>query len=465
LSSEIVDVRIASVKTFKKGIYGSIDGVLAGKKGGISTAIALVKVASTILECTEVETKRIKPHIPTVRRLSRCFLEIFDGYCTLEGREIDGFVVATQSKPDSIWRAANAMIEHEGFLSDSGLRPHGETFLAGNAAELMAIQFAADAVDEALVEDRTRVFASTVCRLNNMHASWRSRFSAVKAIGSSGLLSSSQHELAPVRNELLLEILKMLQDSDPDVRRCAAQAATQIETLPTQETGRIVRSSLPSPTLRRLYPAAYGLGSDNGRDSVETTRLLLQIITDNTKDLSENTSSLGKELDHSREVDDPWKIANASTSREIFEEEDPNSSDERLLSSQLAVLTLLGTDKGKNVFDDLASCPGFGLVEILRNTLENLAERKCSGGIVHDMSRFPSIFPSLHALLVTVAALTYSGILTAFDTKEVIQLCEGLLGSSVVLHPEVSSALNCLSIARCGDAATKEMIRKCLFLL
>ena len=464
-SSESVDVRIASVKSFKKAIYGNIDGALAGKNSSIPAEVNLVKVASTILDCTEVEIRRGKPHIPTIRRLSRCFLEIFDGYRTLEGCEVDTFAVATQTRPHIIWDTANAMIENENFLSDSGIRPHGETFLAGNAAELMAIQIAADVRSQVLVEDRVSVFTRTVRRLNNVHASWRSRYSAVKAIGTSRLLSSSPNELSLNRNVLLLEILKMLQDSDPDVQRCAAQTAAQVEYLrKSHENDGMVMSSLPSQTLRRLFAAAYGLSSDDDVHSVDRARSLLQIISDNASGLSGGIDSLIKELDQSREVDDPWEISNSSTDREIFEEEDPNSRDERLLSSQLAILELLNCDMSQNIVNGLAPCH-MHIVEMLRKTLENLVKRNSRGGIVHDMSRFPSIFPSLHAVLGAVAALIYSGILTTKDAKEVVLLCEGLLRSSVVLHPEIWTALNCLKTATCADSVTKTMVRELLFLL
>ena len=463
-SSESVDVRIASVKTFKKAVYENIDGALA-KKNSIPTKVNLVKVASTILDCTEAEIRRAKPHIPTVRRLSRCFLEVFDGYCTLDGCEVDTFVVATETRPHIIWDTACAMIKNENFLSDSGIRPHGETFLAANAAELMAIQIGADVLSKVSVEDRVAVFTCTVSRLNNMHASWRSRYSAAKAIGTSWLLISTHNDFSPSRNALLLEILKMLQDSDPDVQRCAARAAAQVEALMvSQQMDGIARSSLPSQTLRRLYPAAYGISSEVGGHSEGRARSLLQIISHNANGLSDAMESLIKELDHSREVDNPWKISNSSTGREIFEEEDPNSSDERLLSSQLAILEMLNCDTTQTMGNGLAPCHTNEIFDMLTRTLENLVKGNSLGGIVHDMSRFPSIFASLHTLLGAVTALIYSGILTE-DTKEVIQLCDELLRRSVVLHPEILSALNCLRRAKNADPATKTMVQQGLFLL
>jgi len=461
-SSEIVDVRTASVKTFKKMIYGKIDGALIEKNRAIPAEDTLAKIASMILECTEAETKRAKPHVPTVRRLSRCFLEIFDGYSTLDGCNIKTFADATDSKSCLLWEAAYAMIMYEGFLSESELRPHGETFLTGNAVELLAIQIAAYPGSDACIQDCVKMFTASICRLNNVHASWRSRYSAARALVTSGLLSSSHDESSPIRNALLLEVLKMLQDSDPDVRRCATQAAAQVATL-QQETGMTIISSLPSPTLRRLYPSAYGL--DDGRHSVDRHLSLLQIITDNTKDLSHYLVSLADELDHSREASDPWNISNASVSREIFEEEDPNSSDERILNSQLVVLELLKSDRGQTILDDPVHVGATGLLEMLRLSLENLVARNARGGIVHDMSRFPSIFPSLHSLLGTVSALIYCDIVADFETKEMAQLCGNLLRFAPELHPEISSALDCLRLAKSRDIATKERIRRCQFLL
>lgn len=464
--SDILDIRMASVKKFKKEIYGHIDEVMSDTGSNVPASTIMTKIALFILECLYKEMSRDQPHIATCRRLSRCYLELCDGFCALVGSEkLSSFEAATRGDRCRVWESAKRMVDYESFLSESKFEPHGEAFLSGNAAELMGIQIGVDLASGEPDDDRVRVFCSVVRRLNNMHVSWRSRYSAAKAVVTSRLLTFSS-DFAEAHGVILLEILSMLQDSDPDVRSCAVQAAMQMGSLAGEDNNQMVSSILPTPTLCRLYPAAYGVGAVASKDASGRWGSLLQIIAENTRDVSERTTLLCAEFDHSCSSLSPWRISNDSASRRIFEEEDPNPSNERLLGSQLAILELLHVNetdlRSLNPKDCMNEIDG--IITNLEATLQVLMNRKNIGGIIHEVTRFPSVFPALHALLCTLSVLIFTGTVRN-QMVENIQVYASTIAGYDSLHPQIEAAANCVGTSKSGDLETKDRIRSCLFLL
>ena len=86
--SDILDVRLYGVKYFKKGIYEILDRLyitcteeVVDSNESITSERILIMLSKMLLDCVvnelcleEREYKRVV-HVPTLRRLSRCFLE------------------------------------------------------------------------------------------------------------------------------------------------------------------------------------------------------------------------------------------------------------------------------------------------------------------------------------------------------------------------------------------------------
>ncbi len=470
LASELIDVRLTAVKSFKKTIYQNIDGILAQENDIITADQVLSKIATVLLHCIEVELKHGKssqkslgPHIPTVRRLSRCFLECFDGYQQLKPETVNSFVDSIQTIDATLWSTAMAMVEHEKLLRDEELLSNGETFLSGNAVELMSIQIASDLARGILVDTRVHVFSNVVCRLNDSQASWRSRFSAVKAITTSQILAVYRDFCDG--GAILSEVIEMLQDSDPDVRSCAARTAQQVLRSKCKPEGDDVAwSALPLPTLRRLYAMIHETASNDEGVVVAMAEKLLQSVQASSRDLISTMLALDEELEQTRTAVDLSQLTNSSAARTIFEAEDPNPFSERILKDQLAIQALLRLPSCQAWMASLPTAQA--LVEELTKVLVLLQKRINAGGIIHDMSRYPGVFPVLHGLLGVVAASIYLGFGQDETTNEIQRKATSILEeASTTMHPDILSMIKCLAHVETGSMAAKSDLEHCLFLL
>lgn len=470
--SELMDARIMAVKSFKKAIYQNIDGVIIQSNGQVTSDVILSKVGEVCLECLTVELSQssttrpyLGPHIPTARRLSRCLLECFDGYQQIPTGSVESFVNTVQASEDRLWPAAMAMIEHENFLGNESPRSNGETFLSGNAVELMAIQVAADLPCERVMDARLQTFVEVIRRLNDPQGSWRSRYSAIKAVGMSGLLAASQDY--GIRGALLLIVTEMLQDSDADVRKCAANAAQQVENWIGEggEDG-LPLSRLPIPTLCRLYSLLHHIPTQSQGALAFLLDGHLKSMLDDTRDLLPAMMALNEELEQTRNVVDMSLLTNSSAKRKIFEKEDPNPYHERILRDQLGIQALLGMS-----VDDLGnqdwSMTIQSLVEVMTQVMVVLRKpRSQDGGIIHDLSRHPVVFPKLHSLLGVVTAFLYLGLCTMETTENLNREATAFLEDSIsTVHPTIVTVMECLANAAIGSDATKALLQDSLFLL
>lgn len=468
LSSDLIDVRLVAVKAFKKTIYKNIDQILSQTaKRAVNADQTLSRIAAVLLRCMEVEMNRpgsaqdcLGPHVPTVRRLSRCFLECFDGYQNLN-EPAHLFMVQDREQNGALWRTAMAMVEHEQFLREPAIEPNGEAFLSGNAAELMSIQIASDLVSENLEDQKLETFVKVICHLNNSQASWRSRFSATKAVENSRTLELPAH--SKLRGRVLRELLEILQDSDPDVRKCAARAARYAESL-GQRNDEGPLSGLPVPTLCRLYPVVFRSKSGDEAMASMTINSLLKIVLENSRGLVPAIQALDAEMEQTRNIGDPSTLTHSSAGRRIFEEENPNPFNERLLSSQLAIQAMVRCPPCE--YTTATNETGQSLLRELFTAMTSIRKTSDRRDLTHDMSRFPVVFPSLHGLLGTIVASIFVGLVVDDDQVEIQQLAKGFLeSSSSSMHPEIMAVTECLLHAQRGDEATKISLEKCLFLL
>ena len=482
-TSDCIDVRLAAVKTFKKRIYNNIDKLVdegnSDDNSFLKQRSIIASVGSLLLQALRVEMDRDKrAHVPTIRRISRCFLECVYGYNAI-GDDDGKTIFLSPTEIQTLWVAAVEITELELFSAGAGTEPNGETFLSSNAAEMMAVVVSHElkAVSPSAytnVQDKLSVkvntFLKVVERLNNPHASWRSRYSAALSLKTSGILLPNSHgdDRLDLRKEALFEVLGMLQDSDHDVRSTAVQATNML---------RISDGShlLPELTLQITYPQAFSIQNgevDNDVDNVTIANGLLNTILDNCHDLVKCMKFVEEELYHTREISvSASSLQNATTKRKIFEDEDPNPFYEKLLANQLATLSLLKLPKWPKESSSV-SLHQRVLLRLCLDSLNILKQRPSQGGMAHEITRFPSIFPGLHGLLCAVSVVIHrEGDVSndpSFDTIQrtsnlVLEKYEG--GSKTRIHPDIRVALETVAGAGDGDHNTVKSITDSLFLL
>jgi len=508
--SEIIDVRLHAAKFFKKGIYDNLDHLSTEQKertAPIPTKIILNGLATSLLDCVAVELGRgiaetTGSHIPTLRRLSRCFLETVDASAS----------GSLSLDHELIWKISHEITEREyAFLAEGAessstmnsvhyLESDGGNVLSSNAVEMMSVAIAMAQTDSAAdntgntqthscqTYDRMKILLRVVGSLNDPNGSWRSRYSAALALKKccdvlSGAGKDTSGQEIILRREIQRIILEMLQDSDPDVRTVAVRAANKFYAI--EENGNGSSSThhllLSEWTLERTFPSTFtvDISSSGSKEQLFITmEILLGMILDHCQGLIDGTRNVQDEFSHTDKLcragnDDGVKVTNlkglvnVNTTRKIFEDEDPNPFQEKNLLNQLAVQSVLNlTEKNSCVIESF----GFPLTDKTRDLLTMcdsvlalLLQTQKDAGIVHDLSRVPTVFPSLHSLLCMSAATIYlmelklheaetSGLSTLIELRGKIKNSAGKLLSMddghQYLQPDVASALQVLRHSR-----------------
>jgi hypothetical protein len=470
-SSDLIDVRLAAGKTFKKHIYGKIDDLLEYGRANSSSSIPPSKLLSSVAKMILVSlhhelsrTHNTGSHSPTVRRLSRCFLECYYGYeSVVESKSL--FLDA--SDVDSVWSSALLVLEKDSLLNERQEECNGETYQSANAAEMMAIvvvmKLESCPNSESLeFLKKLEVFVRVISRLNISQASWRSRHSAALAIEKSYILKylseSSFNKATKLCYPLVLEVLGMLQDFDVDVRASAVRAAYQLEKSPG-----LTSSQLPELILQETYMKVH-----NGKMQMESPgnqrSSLERSLLKNCDGIYEAMRSFDEEARRSRnsQLTDS-SLLNITSLRKIFEQEEPNSFNEKALTNQLAIRSLLA------VQGDLGeSTTSKEILQLCSKCLDLILQNFNIGGIAHEITRFPLVFPSLHGILLSATAILFMG--TSDDESNVKSVARNITEKAkavdeVYIHPEILFALETLMRAQPGCLQTKDYIHKNSFLL
>eukprot|EP00934_Nitzschia_sp_Nitz4_P006972 Nitzschia sp. Nitz4//scaffold176_size46146//10399//16466//NITZ4_007189-RA/size46146-snap-gene-0.3-mRNA-1//-1//CDS//3329539006//6962//frame0 len=448
--SNTIDVRIASTKAFKKTIYSNIDNVLENNTSGVPAEVALLKLTLTLLSCVQREVDRGAnvvnsdgPHIPTLRRLTRCALE-----CAYPIKASMGI-----NEANFCWRIARSMIEIEQFLKESDCDFNGETFLSGNGAELMSLALAGTWPE--VSDADVTLFIDVVKRLNDPTASWRTRHSAAIAIENSGILRNCIKSQPLV----LAELVSMLQDSDNDVRKCASRAVNQLgaQTAPCLQA---------SATLSSIFPLVFGVPefATASAKHVVVQNLATFVFT-NCQAVVSDAMILQEELNKTRHLSTPAVRSDETNSRRIFEAEDPNPTKEKLLTNQLSVRALFEILPYQSCQEHKHSVV-LDIVHSLDGMLRTIEKDVGTGGLIHDFSRHPTLFVGFHGLICCVSALIYLGTIDQSMFGHLQSLSSSILSAdSASLHPEILKALSSFSIASNGSTVTKESTLSCLFLV
>jgi hypothetical protein len=267
-----------------------------------------------------------------------------------------------------------------------------------------------------------------------------------------------------LRQSLLSEILSMLQDSDPDVRRAAVRAGAPFVHL-LESSNSFFPLQLPEIVLQNIYPQVYMTvdREDEKRSDAAIVDSLFKTMLDNCSGLLDAMRRLDGELQHTREGPlSSSSLLNVTTTRKIFEDEDPNPYRERALANQLATRSLMNIPTwppGCTAHDELfALCSS--CLDIIRVNMKIY-------GMAHEMTRFPTIFPALHGLIsgVTVAiflgANDESG--SRASAKQLVDMTTGSQSSYV--HPDILAALQNLAHAEVRSGKTEQAIVRSCFLL
>ena len=467
LQSSSIDVRLAATKAFKKSIYSDVDSLLSTDATKPQKMDRLSAIGGMLLDVLHKEVNRDglrndQTHAPTLRRVSRCFLECCDGFKRIDAGARNYF---QNSLPNAclVWEVSSMILRKEESSLDV-FESNGETLLMANAAELMATDIAPRISKTRSgrscpdLSSKLSHFARVVTRLNDPQASWRSRHSAAVAIENSHILTleTDDKSLQETRTLMLFETLRMLQDGDSDVRRVAARVTSSYG---LSEEECITSSTLPQLILEYMLPSVLKKDSVSIKSGI--SRHLINLVIENCRTTPDSISLLLDERSHYRS-ESPTSIVNVATSRKIFEDEDPNPSYERALVNQLAMRAILQTP---DIVLPLELCRE--LLTICHLCLERMWRWLEKDELGCELSWFPTLFPQLHSLILMSCVVIYSG---AYGSEEVQGIANRIVteknqNSSAWWNPEIILALEVLGSVQNSDEKSLMSIFACCFLL
>ncbi|KAG7354362.1 putative death-receptor fusion protein DUF2428 [Nitzschia inconspicua] len=475
-SCPLLDVRLHSVKCFKKGIYEKLEGIQLRLNENASnpylpSELILRRLFVVLLECTLAESNLdeelsvLGTHIPTLRRLSRCLLE------TLACNAVD----ISSGEADIMWALSCKMIERDfgcatertDDLNVLPLLGEGETtganLISSNGVEMLAI---AATVGSSPVHSRLNKLLKVIDLMNNPFVSWRCRYSAVLAVERfCRFAGASNYDGKFARPLVIKYILSFLQDSDPDVRGVASRAASEFCGGLSGKDGNL----LPEWTLVQFFSCAFDnfAGTSAGAASTDVpTEALMSIIIDNCDDLISSMQRVLAEFRHSSQgyfassVSSDDVLVNDDVARKIFEDEDPNPFQERVMVNQLAIRSLFDLMARSDTKKLYSNGKQRKLLDQCKEALALLTDCLDAGGLVHDLSHSPMVFPSLSSLVTCTAVICQFS-----ESVESIQAIRDmsipLVGNSRYLHPNILDALQVIR----QNEMSKESLHRLLFLL
>ena len=490
--SDEIDIRIASIKSFKKGLPGKLEKLnyiqRTSSDSRVSYEVVVESLGAMLIDCVSAESSRssiLGAHPPSLRRLSRCFLDVID-VCSPSS-----FGNILPPKNDLLWTTSCEIVKD---LKGQGRsEPDGSTSLAANVVEMMAVHFlVAHHKNRNISPDRVEGMISIIEELNHPLSSWRARYSAATTLERCHPIWSkakTDTNFISLHHRSLVCILKMLQDSDPDVRRAAVRAATKcsismmdgFDTLVSSASSNARNSFLPDWTLKTFFPLVFNLSVDARASNAKTLKDLIEIVFDGCGGILDVIRTLQSELRHTSVLAKDnssgylEQLINNNSHRAIFEIEDPNPHLEHLLVSQLAARTVLDN---ASIVDSLLSStrsPSKGVLNLFmlcNDVLDQLKNALNEGGMIHELSRFPSVFPPLHGLLCFVAALKCSrggtdpmkwdddqgsSVSSSVIIRQVMETAAFIVKQGKYVHPEIKTVLRVISDqVRSDDVAVDE---------
>jgi hypothetical protein len=414
-------------------------------------------LAETLLDSIDSEIHRdervddpVGAHPPTLRRLSRCILNVLYAKERITGTSTMGTINVR------LWGLGLSLLNKEVvFVEEPDL---GATPFLGNAAELMAFAIKGKSAGDSR-QEMTEILFKVVVRLSNPALSWKLRHSAAVALGSIGSVNTSeQHGLVARRVALIL-----LQDADVDVQFSASRAC--MSWLPS-----LNKSCVPDLVLEHTYL--------KGDENTVSVRALIDPLIETSCFLEQRIKLFLSEIkatadgDHGSDA-----LLNVSTERKIFEEEDPNPFLERALAVQLSVAAMVTRTRNHRAEDDVTTNKHAGrLLDMGQRLLALLSheylDTSTGHSIIHELTRSTSIFSDLHSLLLAVVCMLYLGAGSAATTKDTPLDLQGVAKDIVLnhrqgnlMHPCIRQVLSTLSTTEKDSLTTRNEILSSCFLL
>lgn len=441
LSSDCYDVKIKSLKLFKKSLYDGLDSLSTSP----TSDQKLDKIQEILCDalCIEfdIESRRGLPfHRPSLRRMLRCLLECIQAKLRI-----------TQITDEIIFDAriidySLSLVSRREMFS-----PHGNhsllALLHGNILEFLA--FMLGRTGSVVSRENRHYIGLLTSRYSHPAVDWRLRHSAAVALSSSRILSQDSLEDLTVETQdisfclaMLMEWLELMQDSDLDVRI----QASSILTTATDDA--------------KCYNSELSI--KNGFNMLCSYLPKIDLMQALFRKLDLLTCDIHGKLirfqnDIPKKAPKINEAGNLQTDRMIFEEEDPNSFKERCLLGQLAVREILMNCNHslEKSFAENENC------EVLANRCSKVLPLMCdnlntaNAFFVENCSRSNLVFSDLHNLLLG----TCCSVLLAGSSSPVLAnvsffrnpLEQLIRSESSLIHPSILNALQALSLASNGD--------------
>lgn len=431
LSSPSFDIRVSSIKCFKKSVYEGVDGLLA--RASEDEAMAVINMLFAMLVTCLVRELETDSHPPNLRRLSRCIIECLGARDKLGAR---GMLQTVDL--GLIWKCSLGLNLHQKKRKENSKYM---TALDGNAAELMAFVVR----DQERCVDDISLFASILLQLSDEYAPWKLRHSAALAIKTSGILRSNVKDRLLLR-ELSFAAIRLMQDADADVRQAMASdggntGQTLVQMNELQPVSEVIMQRVICSDTSYMAPFV----------TIETVCLFAMKYTDT---LETTIKLYMKEFCNLESSSSSSELLNVKSDRKIFEEENVNEYAEMGIPMQLMVHKLL-TNLSTEPLNEQDQVSIQTLQARCESILKVLSKERLG---MYDVTYEHKVMPSLHSLLlVTGCCLCFLD-----HGREKLQS----LASQVLrfpAHPLIRAIL-------CGiQASDKELFRhtmtECCFLI
>jgi hypothetical protein len=473
LRSPSFDIRLSSIKIFKKDLYMTVRRFVAEMlQSNIKTdvflrAVSLLRLSIDLELGHNLES--LGPYPPNLRRLTKCLVDVCTGFSSLD-------VSSAFTKCKDYWeillelgRFGNLFLPT--LPSDVTVVTERRcNSLAAASVELMAFILKGEPTLGASFANHAHQFVDAIGILIHPHNSFDVRYRATKAIKTSEILRLSTDGSSKYTSSIQLEKLRLvlfrhtftlLQDDEEDIRSLAAIAASESLNSEDLFSG---SSFLPLFTLERFFSKYCEIISTS-----LVVDAMMTLIIENCGDLESIIDPVLKEFSYTENENET--SLNISSDRVIFEIEDPNPYKERLVLAQLAAISWVCSGS-KNGDVRLAVM----IYDQCKYALGLLISRFDSC-FAHQLSQFSLVFPAFQGILLGGICLVYSGMdklccinrcdetSIVEDAKQLILCIESNTNQRLTIQRWLVQTLQQLANSKPGCSSTREGLLKCCFLL
>jgi len=269
--------------------------------------------------------------------------------------------------------------------------------------------------------------------------------------------------------DLYMVALKFLEDNDSDVRQAAGKALTNATVSKSIESNQYdANNHISDVSLKVLEGCGVILSSDDIGSALITH--LFNILLEKCETIRGATLAVLEEFGYSERATSSSTLLNLSTKRKIFEDEEPNPFEEKLVSCHLVVSILASSCKDTE--------KDYSLDGVIKKVVSHciwlcqcLKGRPNFHSLSHDVSSANQVFPCFHGIILGTIAAVYLGFaeegIVAEARDTVFQICRDFNGGEVAtgVHPCIFEALQVLSLAKPNCTETRENLLRCCFLL